>query len=110
MENKNIKIKNEDEREIAEQEIYALERQSQLLDTIHPAYKMSLIVLLIVGIFLILFGPTNYSYVGIGLLVIVALIFFLLRHVRKQNQDIIERNKKEIETLNIAIKEFEEAK
>ncbi len=106
MENKRIKIKTENERKIAEQEIYALERQSQLLDSIHPAYKMSLIVLLLVGVFLIIFGPANYSYVGIGLLVIVVLIFFLLQQVRKQNQDIIEKNKKEIEEIKLAIREF----
>lgn len=110
MVNKNIKIENEEELKVAEQEIYALERQSKLLNTIHPSYKMSLTVMIIVGIFLIFFGPTNYSYVGIGLLVIVALIFLLLHQVRKQNQDIIEKNGKEIEHLKTAIKAFKKNK
>lgn len=107
MENKNIKIEDEKEKELAKQEIYALERQSELLDTVHPAYKMSLLTMLVVGLFLIILGQENYSLVGIGLLVIVVLITLLLRQVRRQNQTIIEKNKKEIEDINTAIKEFD---
>jgi uncharacterized membrane protein len=63
--------------------------------------------MLVVGLFLIILGQENYSLVGIGLLVIVVLITLLLRQVRRQNQTIIEKNKKEIEDINTAIKEFD---